>query len=273
MARIVRKYYKACRDASVIYNHIAQSRGDDVVIEVSMDETDEPQTPPELLVILALLADAKIPVQTVAPKFTGRFNKGVDYVGDLAQFEQEFSDDVAVCAFAVKQYGLPETLKLSVHSGSDKFSLYPIIRRVLNATGAGVHLKTAGTTWLEELIGLAEAEGDGLRLVRDVYRYAMNNREELCEPYATVIDINPNQLLSVDSFEALSGSDTAATIRHIQTDSRFNPHVRQLLHIAFKVAAAEGSRYTNLLKEHREIVADQVTTNLYKRHLEPLFAK
>jgi len=106
-ASIVRKYYEACKDASIIYNHIAQSCGDDVVIEVSMDETDEPQTPPELLVILGLLADAKIPVQTVAPKFTGRFNKGVDYVGDLAQFEQEFSDDVAVCAFAVKQYGLP----------------------------------------------------------------------------------------------------------------------------------------------------------------------
>ncbi len=272
-ARIVRKYYKACKDASTIYKHIAKSCGDDVVIEVSMDETDEPQTPPELLVILGLLADANIPVQTVAPKFTGRFNKGVDYVGDLAQFEQEFSDDVAVCAFAVKQYGLPETLKLSVHSGSDKFSLYPIIRRVLSATGAGVHLKTAGTTWLEELIGLAEAEGDGLQLVRDVYRYAINHREELCGPYATVIDINADQLLSVDNFDSLSGSDTAATIRHIQSDTRFNPHVRQLLHIAFKVAAAEGARYTNLLKDHREIVAEQVTTNLYERHLRPLFAQ
>ena len=134
-------------------------------------------------------------------------------------------------------------------------------------------LKTAGTTWLEELIGLAEANGDGLQLVRDVYRYAINHREELCGTYATVIDIDPEQLLSVENFDSLSGSDTAATIRHIQTDSRFNPHVRQLLHIAFKVAAAEGVRYTNLLKEHREIVAEQVTTNLYERHLEPLFAK
>ena len=230
------------------------------------------KTPPELLVILALLADEKIPVQTVAPKFTGRFNKGVDYVGDLGQFEQEFSDDVAVCSFAVQQYGLPDTLKLSVHSGSDKFSLYPIIRRVLKATGAGVHLKTAGTTWLEELIGLAEAGGDGLQLVRDVYRYAIEHRDELCGPYATVIDIDPNCLLSVEDFGALSGPDTAATIRHIQNDKRFNPHVRQLLHIAFKVAAGEGARYTDLLKEHRAIVADQVTTNLYERHLLPLFA-
>ena len=157
LAAIVRKYHPACREAGAIWRHIQAARGDDVVIEVSMDETDQPQTPPELLVILALLADERVPLQTIAPKFTGRFNKGVDYVGDLDQFEREFSDDIAVCGFAARQYGLPAALKLSVHSGSDKFSLYPIIRRILERTGAGVHLKTAGTTWLEEIIGLAEA--------------------------------------------------------------------------------------------------------------------
>ena len=65
-----------------------------------MDETDAPQTPPELLLILAALADEGVPVQTIAPKFTGRFNKGVDYVGDLGQFEKEFREDLAVIAFA-----------------------------------------------------------------------------------------------------------------------------------------------------------------------------
>lgn len=270
-AAIAEKYLMACREAGVICRRIIAAKGEDVVIEVSMDETNDPQTPPELLVILALLADEKVPLQTIAPKFTGRFNKGVDYVGNLQQFEQEFSDDVAVCVHAAKAYGLPETLKLSVHSGSDKFALYPIIRRVLHATGAGVHLKTAGTTWLEELIGLAEAEGDGLQLVRDVYRYALEHREQLCGPYATVIDIDPTKLPSAEDFASLSGPATAATIRHIQDDPHFNRHVRQLLHIAFKVAAAEGSRYTDLLKEHRQIVAEQVTSNLYDRHLRPLF--
>ena len=101
-------------------------------------------------------------MQTIAPKFTGRFNKGVDYVGDLAQFEKEFNDDLAVIAFAVKEFGLPADLKLSVHSGSDKFSIYPAIRRAIRRTGAGLHIKTAGTTWLEELIGLASAGGEGL---------------------------------------------------------------------------------------------------------------
>jgi len=270
-ATIAGKYLRACQEAAAIYRQIVADKSENVVIEVSMDETDEPQTPPELLVILALLAEAKIPLQTIAPKFTGRFNKGVDYVGDLAQFEQEFSDDVAVCAFAAREYGLPETLKLSVHSGSDKFSLYPVIHRVTAATGAGVHLKTAGTTWLEELIGLAEAGGDGLQLVRDVYAYALEHREQLCGPYATVIDIDAAKLPTTAAFNALSGPDSAATIRHIPTDSRFNPNVRQLLHIAFKVAAGEGARYTGLLAEHRAIVAKQVTANLFERHMKPLF--
>ena len=111
------------QEAGRIYRHIAAAKGEGrFITEVSMDETDSPQTPPELLVILAAIADEKIPMQTIAPKFTGRFNKGVDYVGDLVQFEKEFSDDLAVIAFAVRKYGLPANLKLSVHSGSDKFS-------------------------------------------------------------------------------------------------------------------------------------------------------
>src|ERR1039457_2676082 len=155
IGRIARKYLAAVQQAGAIYRHVDEKRaGREVITEVSMDETDAPQTPPELLVILAAIADEQIPVQTIAPKFTGRFNKGVDYVGDVVQFEKEFSEDVAVIAFAIRQYGLPGNLKLSVHSGSDKFSIYSPIRRVLKKSGAGIHLKTAGTTWLEELIGL-----------------------------------------------------------------------------------------------------------------------
>ena len=67
-----------------------------------MDETDSPQTPVELLIILAAIADEKIPIQTIAPKFTGRFNKGVDYVGDVKQFAEEFEEDIAAIAFAVR---------------------------------------------------------------------------------------------------------------------------------------------------------------------------
>ncbi len=180
-----------------------------------MDETDSPQTPPELLIILAALADANVPLQTIAPKFTGRFNKGVDYVGDLQQFKQEFNDDLAVISHAIKAYGLPSNLKLSVHSGSDKFSLYPIIREALARTGAGVHVKTAGTTWLEELIGLAEAGGDGLELAKEIYAYALAHVTELCAPYASVIDIDAAKLPSAEEFNRWDGPRVASTIRHV----------------------------------------------------------
>jgi hypothetical protein len=271
LAGIARHYLAACREAGRIWRHIRDRRDGPFVTEVSMDETDLPQTPPQLLVILAMLADEGIPVDTIAPKFTGRFNKGVDYVGDLAQFEREFAADVAVLGYAAARYGLPSGIKLSVHSGSDKFSLYPVIRRTLAASGAGVHLKTAGTTWLEELIGLAEAGGDGLDLARELYATAVDHVDELCGPYATVIDIDRAKLPVAAELARWPGPQLAATIRHVPTNPDFNPHVRQLLHVSFKLAAKQGRRYTDLLDAHREIVGRQVTENLYARHLRPLF--
>ncbi|MEO6786105.1 MAG: tagaturonate epimerase family protein, partial [Chthoniobacteraceae bacterium] len=241
------------------------------IAEVSMDETDTPQTPPELLVILAALADEGIPAQTIAPKFTGRFNKGVDYVGDLAQFEREFHDDLAVIAFAIARYGLPANLKLSVHSGSDKFSLYPIIRRTLPKFDAGLHIKTAGTTWLEELIGLAEAGGEALALAKEIYAYAIGHVDELTAPYASVIDIEKAKLPTAEEVNAWTGEQYTGALRHDQKHPLFNASFRQLLHVSFKIAAKQGQRYFDLLKANEEVVARNVTANLYERHLLPLF--
>lgn len=272
LGAIARQYLEATIEAGRIYRHIRDGKGaEPFVVEVSMDETHEPQTPRQLLVILAMLADERIPLQSIAPKFTGRFNKGVDYVGDVAGFEREFAADVAVIAHAVRAYGLPGSLKLSVHSGSDKFSLYPAIRRVMLATGAGVHLKTAGTTWLEELIGLAESGGDGLTLAQEIYAYALEHIDELCGPYATVIDIDRARLPTAEAVADWSGPRLAAAIRHVPGDPRFDPNVRQLLHVSFKVAARQGRRYTNLLEANRDVVARQVETNIFDRHLVPLF--
>jgi hypothetical protein len=272
VVKVARQFLGACQAAGEIYRHIASEKGEDnFVAEVSMDETDSPQTPPELLVILAALADEKIKLQTIAPKFTGRFNKGVDYVGDVEQFAREFNEDIAVIDVAVKRYGLPETLKLSVHSGSDKFSIYPAIREALQKTGAGVHVKTAGTTWLEELIGLSEAGGDGLALAKEIYVYAFEHVEELCAPYASVIDIDTDKLPTPETVAAWDGETMAATIRHIPGDERFNAHVRQLLHVSFKIAAKAGDRYLDMLKANEEIVGQQVTKNILDRHLKPLF--
>jgi hypothetical protein len=270
--RVAAKYLLAVQDAGKIYRYIAAAKGESKIIaEVSMDETDAPQTPPELLIILAALADEKVKLQTIAPKFTGRFNKGVDYVGDLVQFEKEFNDDLAVIAQAVKQYGLPANLKLSVHSGSDKFSIYPIIRKALQRTGAGLHVKTAGTTWLEELIGLSEAGGDGLALAKEIYAYALEHVDELCAPYASVIDIDRAKLPSASTVNSWTGPQLANALRHIPNHPEFNANVRQLLHVSFKIAAKTGARYTDLLKANEAIVAKQVTENIYERHMRPLF--
>jgi tagaturonate epimerase len=270
--RVAGKYLRAVREAGAIQRHIAERKGEGTFItEVSMDETDSPQTPPELLVVLAALADESIPLQTIAPKFTGRFNKGVDYVGDVAQFEREFADDLAVIAFAVERYGLPGNLKLSVHSGSDKFSIYAPIRRCLAKTGAGLHLKTAGTTWLEELIGLAEAEGEGLAVAKEIYAHALEKREALCAPYAAVIDIDPRRLPSAAEVDGWSAERLVSALRHDPSCPSFNPHVRQLLHVGYKIAAQMGDRYLKLLEACEPTIAKNVTENLYERHLRPLF--
>jgi hypothetical protein len=272
--RVARKYLKAAQDAGTIYRKIeAAKESHTFITEVSMDETDRPQTPPELLFILAALADESVPVQTIAPKFTGRFNKGVDYVGDLGQFEKEFRDDLAVIAFAVHSFGLPENLKLSVHSGSDKFSLYGPMRRAIAETGAGLHLKTAGTTWLEEVIGLAEAGGDGLILAKDIYAQALAKRDELCAPYATVIDIDPARLPTAETVSGWSAGQFVSALRHDPANPAFNPHLRQLVHVGFKVAARMEERYLSLLRECEPTIARNVTDNLYERHLRPLFVE
>jgi len=271
VSRVAAKYLCAVEEAGKIFRHIASAKGaGHFIAEVSMDETDSAQTPPELLIILAAMADEKIALQTIAPKFTGRFNKGVDYVGDVVQFEREFSEDLAVIAFAVKKYGLPGNLKLSVHSGSDKFSIYQPIRRSLAKFNAGLHLKTAGTTWLEELIGLAEAGGEGLALAKEIYSQALDHRAELCAPYASVIDIDPGKLPLAEQVARWTSAQYAAALRHDPRCREFNPHVRQLLHVGYKIAAQQGPRYLNMLDACAETVSRNVTENLYQRHLKPL---
>jgi hypothetical protein len=271
VSRVAAKYLSAAQEAGKIFRHIAQAKGaGNFIAEVSMDETDSAQTPPELLIILAAMADEKIALQTIAPKFTGRFNKGVDYVGDVAQFEREFGEDLAVIAFAVKKYSLPQNLKLSVHSGSDKFSIYLPIRRSLAKFNAGLHLKTAGTTWLEELIGLAEAGGDGLLLAKEIYAQALAHRAELCAPYASVIDIDPAKLPGKEQVARWTSAQYAAALRHDPKCREFNPHIRQLLHVGYKIAAQQGPRYLTMLDACAETVARNVTQNLYQRHLKPL---
>ena len=272
LEQLAGKYLFAAMEAGRIYRHIASKKGaDNFVTEVSMDEVDAPQTPIEIFFILSALAQEKVPAQTIAPKFTGRFNKGVEYVGDTAQFEKEFREDLLVIDFAVKEFGLPEGLKLSIHSGSDKFSIYPIMGRLIRQYDKGIHIKTAGTTWLEENIGLALADDQALELAKKIAISALGRMEELCIPYATVIDINPANLPTAEQIASWDGNQYARALRHNRQDPLYNPDFRQLVHVSYKIAAELAPEFYAALERNADVVAEQVKENILDRHIARLF--
>jgi hypothetical protein len=271
---VVRSYLPAVREAGLIYRRIEAARGEgSFITEISLDEVARPQTPEELLVILIAVAEEGIPAQAIAPKFPGLFAKGVDYAGDVALFARAVDRFLCVLRHARTALGLPRDLKLSVHSGSDKPSLYGPLRRVLRRHDAGLHLKTAGTTWLEELIGLCEDGGDGLTIVKEVYAGALKagRLRELCDPYATVIAIDPERLPTAEVVARWDGEVFARALRHDPACPSYNPHLRQLMHVAYPLAGEMGPRYLAALDRHEETIARNVTENIFARHLRPLF--
>lgn len=272
LEKIGAKFLLAVKKAGEIYRYIAEKKGSqNFVTEVSMDESNQPQSPIEMLFILSAIAAEGIPAQTIAPKFTGRFNKGVDYVGDIKQFEKEFNEDIAVINFAVEEFGLPVNLKLSVHSGSDKFSIYAPIKKAMKKFNTGLHLKTAGTTWLEEIIGLALAGGCGLDIAKEVYSQALEHFDELAAPYATVIDIDKAKLPSTDEVSKWDGVKFAKVLRHDQKCRDYNPNFRQLIHIGYKIAAKMGHCYIEALEKYEDTIAKTVMENIYDRHIKRIF--
>ncbi|MEX2369665.1 MAG: tagaturonate epimerase family protein [Bacteroidales bacterium] len=272
LQEVVDKFFIAIKEAALIYGHIKEVRGnEDFVAEISMDEVDEAQTPVELFFILMMIHHFDIPVQTIAPKFTGRFNKGVDYVGDVELFRQEFEQDLLVIDHVVGSFNLPDNLKLSVHSGSDKFSIYPVIGELIKKHDKGIHVKTAGTTWLEEVIGLAMADGEALDLAKQIYSTAYSRMDELCGPYATVIDIDKKKLPAPAEVSGWDSRKFADTLRHIPGHRDYDPMFRQLIHVGYKVAAEFGEKYCSMLEKHAEIVGEQVTENILERHVKRLF--
>ena len=267
------RYLPAIKEAGRIYRHIEALKGaGNFVTEVSMDEVERAQTPEEIRFILSKLAEEKVPLQTFAPKFTGRFNKGVDYVGDIDKFESEFEEDLKVVAWAVKELDLPANLKLSIHSGSDKFSIYPVIGRLIRKYDAGIHIKTAGTTWLEEIIGLSIADPDALLLAKKIYRIALLRMDELTVPYATVIDVDKSKLPDPDTVDTWDSETFAKTLRHDRTQALYNPSFRQLIHVSFKVAAELKDEFYPALSRSAEVIGAEISANICDRHIRRLFA-
>lgn len=266
-----RNYLKAMGEASKVYSYLVEKKGEgNFVPEVSCDETDTPQSPLDLFFILKLLATYKVPAQTIAPRFSGRFNKGVDYVGDVNQFEKEFEQDLLVIKYAISEFGLPDNLKLSVHSGSDKFAIYPVIGRLVRKHDTGIHIKTAGTTWLEEIAGLALSGGEGLELAKEVYATAYKKMEELTAPYASVIDIKLANLPSADLVARWSGEQLGNALIHDQSCADFNPDLRQLVHVGYKVAAQKGATFYQALEKFESNIEKQVFENIFERHMKRL---
>jgi hypothetical protein len=268
-----RKYLSAVMEAGVVYRRVRDVKaGAGFVVEVSMDETDVPQSPVELLCILKMIADQGIPADTVAPRFCGRFNKGVDYGGDVKLFESEFRMNLLVLAYARKRFGLKDSLKLSMHSGSDKFSIYPIVAGLLEKYGEGLHLKTAGTTWLEEVSGLAGSGGDGLALARTIYGEALARYDEMVKPYASVVEIDRAELPAAADVASWDSATFISALGH-EPGKPLNRSFRQMLHVSFRIAAEKGRAYTDALDRNAAAVSARVKDNLLRKHIMPLFGK
>jgi hypothetical protein len=166
LLRAAMKYGRAIAHVATLFRHLAAIRpAGSFELEVSVDETDAPTSHAEHLYIAAELRRLGVVWVSLAPRFVGRFEKGVDYIGSVEQF----TEDVRGHAAIARQYG---PYKLSLHSGSDKFSIYPAVAA---ATGGLVHLKTAGTSYLEALRAVALSEPS---LFREIYAFA-------CERYET----------------------------------------------------------------------------------------
>ncbi len=272
LRRSAEVYFDAVREAAATWRIIREGIGDRPArLEVSMDETDRPQTLADWLVILLALAHHRLPVHSLAPRFPGEFHKGVDYVGDPRLFERTLEQFIALISIVRAETELPGNLRVSIHSGSDKFTLYPHIRAVLARTGAGLHVKTAGTTWLEEAIGLAEAGGDAWRLIREIYSAAWRRLDELVAPYAAVVSLRRDELPPPDDLAGWSARRFCAAVAHDTGSPDYRPALRQFMHIAYPEAARRGAEFLDALRAHRDRIAARVRANLLDRHIRPMF--
>lgn len=270
--KIAEKYLFAAIKAWDVYRKIEKLKGkDNFITEISMDEVHDPQSPVELFFILKMLALENIPLRTIAPKFTGRFNKGIDYKGSISTFSEEFEADLMVIDYAIKEFGLPDDLKISIHSGSDKFSIYPVIGSLIEKHDKGVHVKTAGTTWLEEVIGLSLSGGAAFKFVRELYYESLDSIDELSAPYSDVIDIKISSLPSKKDVSGWENVRFASALRNNPDNKEYNPNMRQLIHVAYKLAAMKKNEFYNLLHSNRDVISQCVYENIYERHIKRIF--
>ena len=115
------------------------------------------------------------------------------------------------------------------------------------------------------------AGGEGLTIAKKAYANALSRFDELCVPYATVIDIDKDKLPSPEAVAQWSGEDFADALRHNQSCDKYDSNLRQLLHVAYKIAAEMGDEFLNALEKYEKTIAENVTENIYERHIKPIF--
>ena len=243
LKKIYLKYGKAIDFACEIFETLIAPVKDRVDFEISLDETIDPTLPSEHFFVASELKRRGVKFETIAPRFCGEFQKGIDYIGDIVQFEKELDIHAAIA----KHFGY----KLSIHSGSDKFSVFPIIGR---GTLGKYHVKTAGTSWLEAVRLIAIKEP---KLYRELHRHALKSFPEALKLYAVTTDLTkiPNvDTLSDDELVSLFDQNDARQLIHITygqilTDKHedgsyvFNDELRKLWH-------QHADVLSELLKKH-----------------------
>ena len=245
-------YAEAIRFAAGIYHDkIASPEGDRADFEMSIDETATPTTPAQHYFVASELRRLGVNLVTVAPRFCGEFQKGIDYKGDLVQFEAELKAHAAIA----RHFGY----KLSIHSGSDKFSVFPFIGR---ETGGRFHLKTAGTNWLQAMLLIANCEPE---LYRSVHAFALTAFDEARKYYHVTTNLN-----NIPALESLSDAQLPELFR--------NEDARQLIHITYGLILnakdAEGKllyrdRLYAAWRAHEDALSDCVAGHI-RRHMEML---
>lgn len=238
LIRAAVKYGQAIQHAASMFNRLSQMK-DEFDFEVSVDETDSPTTPLEHFYIANELTRLGVRFTSLAPRFIGRFEKGVDYIGDLKALDIEFAKHAAVTS----QFG---TYKLSLHSGSDKFSVYPLI---VKHWGERIHVKTAGTSYLEALRVLAMHQPD---LFLKIYYLALESYAIDKRSYHVSAQLN--QLPRTDDLPSLLNDF----------------HTREILHVTFgSVLANFGVELKAALAKHETAYQEGLRTH-FDKHLQLL---
>ena len=242
LLRAAAKYGRAIAHTVRLYRHLA-AQTQNFELEMSVDETETPTSIQEHVFIASELKRLGVQWVSLAPRYIGRFEKGVDYIGDLAQFEAELAKHAAI-ARTLGPY------KLSIHSGSDKFSIYPIIARLTNGL---VHLKTAGTSYLEALRAVARVEPT---LFREILAFAAE-----CYPQDRVTYHVSAELERVPVVSGLLDGELPALLDQFDA--------RQVLHVTFGSALARfGAALLAVLVAHEEAHYAALETH-FEKHLSP----